>query len=30
MKLNDFLDLKIVLNVLFKYHKQLKQDDFWS
>lgn len=21
---------KIVLNILFKYHKQLKQDNFWS
>lgn len=21
---------KVVLNVLFKYHKQLKQDNFWS
>lgn len=21
---------KVVLNVLFKYHKQLKQDSFWS
>lgn len=28
----DYLDRseKIVLNVLFKYHKQLKQDNFWS
>lgn len=28
----EYLDRfeKIVLNVLFKYHKQLKQDDFWS
>lgn len=28
----DYLDHfeKIVLNVLFKYHKQLHQDDFWS
>ena len=28
----DYLDHseKIVLNVLFKYHKQLKQDNFWS
>lgn len=28
----DYLDRseKVVLNVLFKYHKQLKQDNFWS
>ena len=28
----DYLDRseKIVLRILFKYHKQLKQDDFWS
>lgn len=28
----DYLDHSenIVLNVLFKYHKQLKQDNFWS
>lgn len=28
----DYLDHseKIVLNVLFKHHKQLKQDNFWS
>lgn len=28
----DYLDHseKVVLNVLFKYHKQLKQDNFWS
>ena len=28
----DYLDRseKIVLRSLFKYHKQLKQDDFWS